>query len=136
MNFACFSPALKFINLANYWDRIGSQTHEEVSYAGSAQFVCPAEVFQDLNAFLDYFPRRYLSVTDLWLNSYITDHYGGKLRRSGLPEHASLDAGVSKDKSVALSTVKGMRALKSEFMQYIVKNRPGSRLEHYFENLR
>ena len=106
-----------------------------MSYAGSAQFICPAKVFQELDTFLNFFPRRFLSVTDLWLNSFITDHFGGKLRRSALPEHSSLDAGISKDKNVAFSTVTGMRALKTEFMQYIVKNKPGSNLEAYFEKL-
>ena len=131
----CFA-ALKFLNLGNYWDRTGSRTHEEVSYAGSAQFICPAKIFQELDVFLDFFPRRFLSVTDLWLNSFITDHHGGKLRRSALPEHSSLDAGVAKHKNVAFSTVDGMRALKTEFMQYIVTNKPGSGLETYFESQR
>jgi hypothetical protein len=129
------TTALKFLNLANYWDRTGSSTHEEVQYAGSAQFICPAHIFSDLHAFLDYFPRRYLSVTDLWLNSFITDVHGGKLRSSGLPEHASLDRGRKKkgQKSVALSEVSGMRALKTEFMQYIVTQRSGSSLQRFFE---
>ena len=127
--------ALKFLNLANYWDRTGSTTHEEVSYAGSAQFTAPSKIFEDLNHFLDYYPRRYLCVTDIWLNSYITDHYGGKLRRSSLPEHSSLGASaLSKNKkSVALSEYVGMRPLKTEFMQYIVTTRSGSMLERFFE---
>ena len=72
----------------------------------------------------------------IWLNSYITDEYDGKLRRSSLPEHSSLDARRIKkknEKSVALSEYTGMRALKTEFMQYIVTNREGSMLEKYFE---
>jgi hypothetical protein len=124
------------LNLANYWDRTGSSTHEEVSYAGSAQFTSPAKIYQDINKFFDYYPRRYLSVTDIWLNSYITDEYDGKLRRSSLPEHSSLDARRIKkknEKSVALSEYTGMRALKTEFMQYIVTNKEGSMLEKYFE---
>lgn len=58
------------------------------------------------------------------------------MRRSALPEHSSLDAGVAKHKNVAFSTVDGMRALKTEFMQYIVTNKPGSGLETYFESQR
>ena len=113
--------ALKFLDLSNYWNREGSQTHEKVTYAGSAQFVCPSFIFDDIEDFLDYFPRRYLSVTDLWLNSYVTDRHGGSLRSSGLPEHSSLDRGTTKKSmSRAFSTAAGMRALKTEFLQYIV----------------
>jgi len=64
-----------------------------------------------------------------------TDYHGGKLRRSSLPEHSSLDGKkrLPGQKSVALSEYIGMRALKTEFMQYIVTTRSGSMLERYFE---
>ena len=64
-----------------------------------------------------------------------TDYHGGKLRRSSLPEHSSLDGRKRPpgQKSVALSEYTGMRALKTEFMQYIVTTRSGSMLERYFE---
>ena len=87
---------MKFLNLANYWDRTGSNTHEVVSYAGSAQFTIPSLIFHNLHQFLDYYPRRYLCVTDIWLNSYVTDQYNGSLRRSSLPEHSSLGASMKK----------------------------------------
>ena len=126
--------ALKFLNLANYWDRTGSTKHEEVSYAGSAQFTSPSNIFYDINEFLKYYPRRYLSVTDIWLNSYITDKYNGKLRKSSLPEHSSLGTRTKPGKkSVALSEYSGMRQLKTEFLQYIVTTRANSMLEKYFE---
>ena len=40
---------MKFLNLANYWDRTGSNTHEVVSYAGSAQFTVPSLIFHNLH---------------------------------------------------------------------------------------
>lgn len=128
--------ALKFLNLANYWDRTGSSAHEVVSYAGSAQFIAPSHIFHNLTEMLGIFPRRYLSVTDLWLNSYVTDYHGGQLRRSAAPEHASLDARSKRRgarKSVALSEYTGMRALKTEFLQYIARNQNRGMIQEYFQ---
>lgn len=127
--------ALKFLNLDNYWDRTGSTALEVVSYAGSAQFVAPSRVFQDLSQMLNFFPRRFLSVTDLWLNSYITDAHGGQLRRSSAPEHASLDmrSRRGKRKSVALSEYSGMRALKTEFLKYIATHNDRGMVQEYFQ---
>ena len=126
---------LKFLNMHNYWDRIGSTKHEVVAYAGSAQFIAPARVFADIDDMFNYFPKKFMSVTDLWLNAYICDVHGGQLRRSGLPEHASLDLRGREDKrkSVALSEYAGMRALKTEFMQYIASTSDGGMLQRYFQ---
>ena len=126
---------LKFLNMHNYWDRIGSTKHEVVAYAGSAQFIAPARVFGDIDDMFNYFPKKFMSVTDLWLNAYICDVHGGQLRRSGLPEHASLDLRGREDKrkSVALSEYAGMRALKTEFMQYIASTSDGGMLQRYFQ---
>ena len=116
--------ALKLLSLESYWDRTGSDPHEEVTYCGSAQMVVSASLFRppfSLAHFFNYFPARFRTIPDIWFNAYVTDFLGFKLRRSLLPEHASLD--ISNSANNALSTRKGMRNLKTEFLQFIVRNK-------------
>ena len=129
--------ALKFLNLNNYWDRGGSEPHEVVNYCGSAQMSVPASLFRAKNftkSFFSAFPARYRSVSDMWLNAYATESHQATLRRSKLPEHASLDAGVKAGQDVALSTRTGMRNLKTEFLQFLSTESPGV-LQAHFQNL-
>ena len=79
-----------------------------------------------LRNFLSMFPPRYRAISDVWLNAYVTDVFGGRLRRASLEEHASLDVGLKDTKKdVALSTRGGMRSLKSEFLQFIATQPDG-----------
>ena len=128
--------ALIFLDLQNYWNRDGSkQYHEEIQYCGTAQALVPAAAFQKpdfLQTFFNLFPARYRSISDVWLNAYITDVFGGKLRRASLEEHSSLDVNANKD--VALSTRPGMRPLKTEFLQFIATQSDGGALQKYFQS--
>ena len=131
--------ALIFLDLSNYWNRDGSKaSREEVPYCGTAQALVPAEMFRGesfLGSFLSMFPPRYRAISDVWLNAYVTDVFGGRLRRASLEEHASLDVGLKDTKKdVALSTRGGMRSLKSEFLQFIATQPYGSALQEYFQS--
>lgn len=128
--------ALIFLDLESYWNRDGSQkNHEIIQYCGTAQALIPAGVFRTstfLNTFFNMFPARYRAISDVWLNAYVTDIYGGKLRRASLEEHSSLDSLAKKD--VALSTRPGMRPLKTEFLQFIATRSIDSALQTYFQS--
>jgi hypothetical protein len=129
--------ALIFLNLQRYWDRDGSKTsHEIVQYCGTAQAFIPAAVFQKptfLTTFFNMFPARYRAISDVWLNAYVTDIFGGKLRRASLEEHSSLDPNSNKV-VVALSIRPGMRSLKTEFLQFIATQSIGGALQEYFQS--
>ena len=129
--------ALIFLNLQRYWDRDGSKTsHEIVQYCGTAQAFILAAVFQKptfLTTFFNMFPARYRAISDVWLNAYVTDIFGGKLRRASLEEHSSLDPNSNKV-VVALSFRPGMRSLKTEFLQFIATQSIGGALQEYFQS--
>ena len=86
--------------------------------------------------FLNYFPARFRSISDVWFNAYVTDSLKGKLRRSALPEHSSLDLGDPNGESnLALSSRQGMRRLKTEFLQFIATQSDSSALQQYFQDI-
>ena len=127
---------LKFLNLQSYWERSGSVTHEEVTYCSSAQMVVPASIFRppfSLQHFFNFFPARFRTIPDLWFNAFVTDFVGGRLRRSSLPEHSSLD--VVNSTNVSMSTKEGMKDLKTEFLQFIATQSDNSTLQRHFQNL-
>ena len=128
--------ALKLQSLESYWDRAGSNPHEEVTYCGSAQMVVSSSIFRppfSLEYFFNLFPARFRTIPDVWFNAYITDYVGAKLRRSLLPEHSSLD--IANSANIALSTKKGMRQLKTEFLRFIATQSDNSTLQRHFQRI-
>ena len=110
--------ALNFESYSDYWHRTMPPVHAETRYCGSAQMVAPTSLFVNVSALLTAYPDRFRSVSDLWFNAWAVIENGAYLRRSAAPVHETR-AGDDYTAGTALSTRPGMRALKTEFMQYL-----------------